>query len=76
MVDKVKLELRPYSALAILAFCREYVNDSNKDDSRIVALHEAVKEYEDEIYKKVSGAHLDDAILENKVNELTGRHPQ
>ena len=73
---KVKLELRPYTALTILSFCREYINDENINDSRLTAIHESVKEYEDEIYKKISPQELEDAILENKVNDLTGRHPE
>ena len=73
---KVKLELRPYTALTILSFCREYINDENINDSRLTAIHESVKEYEDEIYKKISPQELEDAILENRVNDLTGRHPE
>ena len=73
---KVKLELRPYTALAILVFCKEFINDENIDDERLVAIHESVKEYEDEIYKKISPQELEDAILENRVNDLAGRHPE
>lgn len=75
MPNKVKIELRPYTALAILKFCREFINDDNKDDSRFTAIHESVKEYEDEIYKRVTPAQLEDAILENRVNDVAKRHP-
>ena len=73
---KVKLELRPYTALTILSFLREYINDENINNSRLAAIHESVKEYEDEIYKKISPQELEDAILENRVNDLAGRHPE
>ena len=73
---KVKLELRPYTALTILSFCREYINDENINNSSLAAIHESVKEYEDEVYKKISTEELEDAILENRVNGLTGRHPK
>lgn len=75
MGKKVKLELRPYDALGILRFCREFINDDNKNDKRFTAIHESVKSFEDEIYKKINTDQLEDAILECKVNDLTDRHP-
>jgi hypothetical protein len=76
MAKKVKLELTPYNALAIIKFCREFINEDNKDDYRFKAIHEAVDEYEKEIYKNVSIEQLDDAIAENKVNHLIGKWPE
>lgn len=75
MSDKVKIELRPYDAIAILSFLREFINDENKNDSRLAAIHETVKEYEDEIHKNMTSDMLEDAILENSINGLAGRHP-
>lgn len=75
MADKVKLELRPYTALAILCFCKEYINDDNKNDPTFASIHESVNEYEQEINKKVSIQQLEDAKLENQVNQITGRCP-
>jgi lipoate-protein ligase A len=74
-MKKVNLELRPYTALAIVKFCREFINDENKRDKRFAAIHESVQEYEDEVYKKISMNQLEDAILECMVNDLTERHP-
>ncbi len=76
MANKVKLELRPYTALGILKFLREFVNDENRDDHRLVALHENVDEYEKEVHAKVTVEMIEDALLECKINELTGRHPE
>lgn len=73
---KVKIELRPYTALGILSFCREFVNDSNRDVKELIALHENVDAFEQEVFKNISLDKLEDARLELRVNELTGRHPK
>ena len=75
MGSLVKIELRPHDALGILSFLREYVNDSNKHDGNLAALHEMVNAYENQIYTNVSSKHLDDAELELSVNKITGRVP-
>jgi hypothetical protein len=75
VMKKVSLQLRPYDALAILSFCREYVNDSSKGISELTAIHEAVNAYEQELYKSTTMNQLEDAILESKINYLTNRHP-
>ena len=71
-MNKVKLELSPYNATAILKFCREYINDDVKDDYRFKAICDAVNEFEKEIYK-MSLDQLDDAIQENEVNKIIGK---
>ena len=76
MPEKVKLELRPYDALAMLCFVKEFINEKNKNDNRFAAIHETVDNYEKEIYKKLSSQQLEDAILENRVNDIAGRHPK
>lgn len=75
MVSKVKIELRPYDALAILTFCREYINDSNKHNPWFTAIHEAVSNYEEEIFNNLSTEQLADAKLECNVNYIADRHP-
>lgn len=75
MPDKVKLELRPYTALAILKLCREFINDENKNDPIFSAIHESIQEYEDEIYKRISSNQVADALLESKINNIAGRQP-
>ena len=72
---KVKIELTPYNALAILAFLREYINDENKHDSRFAAIHESVDEYAKEIFTKANNEQISAGIFESKVNDLLGRHP-
>lgn len=75
MIEKVKIELTPYNSLAILKFCREFINDENKDDYIFQPIHEAVNEFEQQVYKKMSPTQLDQAIHENSVNKLIGKFP-
>lgn len=75
MAKNVLIELAPYDALAILAFCREYINDETKDDYRFKAIQDAVYNYEQQIYLKVGNDQLDDAIAENETNRLIGKWP-
>ena len=51
---KVKIELRPYDALSILKFLREYINDENRNITQLAAIHETVDAYEKEIYKNIN----------------------
>ena len=74
-MEKVKITLTPYTALAILSFCREYVNDEVKGDLKFKAIYDSVAEYESEVYKKLSLDQLEDASVENSVNKLTGKWP-
>ena len=71
----VNIELSPYNALAILCFCHEFLEDQAKDDYRFKAIFDAVHEYEQQIYKKVTEKQLQDAIAENEVNRLIGKWP-
>ena len=73
--NKVTIELRPYDALAIYAFMREFINDDNKHLPAFAAIHETLAAYEKEIFLKVSDHHLNDALLENKVNYIANRQP-
>lgn len=76
MSKKVKIELRPYDALGILSFLREYINEKNRHDPKMAAIHETVDAYEKEIYKKVDLDMVEDASVENAVNRLCGRQPE
>lgn len=73
---KVNIELRPYNALEILRFCREWINDDTPNDYHFTAIKEAVQELEDEVYKKLTNEHLDEIDSENAVNKLIGKSPQ
>lgn len=76
MSKKVNIALRPYDALAIISFMREYINDSNRDWPELKAIHETVDAYEKEITEKISIDMIEDARLECKVNDISGRHPK
>ncbi len=75
MSKLVKLSLRPYTALAILSFMREYINDENKSDHRLKAIHEACDEYQQQITENITDDQIEDAKLELHVNYITNRHP-
>lgn len=73
--QKVKIELTPYNALAILSFMREYINDENKHDPELKAIHESVDEFTKQIYTKMTMSQLNAGIFESKVNDMIGKHP-
>ncbi len=73
---KVTLELKPYNAMTILRFLREFVNEDLTDDYQFTAIREAVDEYEKQIYKKISIPMLDEVEVENEVNQLIGKSPR
>ncbi len=75
MEETVKLEITPYNALAILSFLREFI-DKDCKDYKLQAITEAVKEYEDQVYKKVTPDHLTSCEIENQVNQALGRSPK
>lgn len=75
MSQKVRIELRPYDALEILSFLREYINEDNKNIPQLAAIHETVDAYEKEIYDKVNLEMLENAKLENEVNKICNRQP-
>jgi len=76
MSKQVNITLRPYDALAIMCFMREYINDSNRDWPELKAIHETVDAYEKQINEKVSIDMVEDARLECRVNDISGRHPK
>ena len=75
-MQKVKIELRPYDALQILTFLREFVNDGNKNIRQFAAIHEGVNAFESEVYKNCTTDMVKDAELELSINTLTQRVPK
>lgn len=74
-MENVRILLRPYTAIAIMCYLRETINDSNRDVPMLQAIHESVDEYERQIYSNITTDQLSDAMLENEVNYLTNRQP-
>lgn len=72
----VKIEITPYNALTILSFCREFINDDNKDNYMFKAIHEAVQQFENQVYEKIDDTMFEDAMQENQVNQLIGKSPK
>ncbi len=72
---KVPLELKPYSAITILSFLREFVNEETCDEYRFQAIKEAVDELEMQLTRHLTDEHWQEIDAENKVNELIGKVP-
>jgi len=72
-MSKVKLELTPYTAIAMLAFVREWVNEDTKNDPLYKPIQDACDEYEKEIVEKMTPTQLEDATMQNEVDKLTGK---
>lgn len=73
--DKVHIKLSPYTAIAILSFLREWINDDLPDEYQYTAIKEAVAEYQKEVYDNMTNDQFEAARLENSVNKLIGKSP-
>jgi len=72
---KVRIEMKPYNAISILAFCREYVNDDLSDDYKFEALREAVQELELQLTRNLTEENWEEIRSENQVNQMIGKSP-
>ena len=72
---KVPIELNPYNAISILAFCREFVNDDLADDYKFKAIREAVDELELQLTRNLTDENWEEIHTENKINQLIGKSP-
>ena len=72
----VTIKMKPYNAMAVLSFCREFVNDDTCDEYRFQAIKEAVKELEDQLSARLTNEHWDEINAENQVNQLIGKSPE
>lgn len=75
-MSKVKLELEPYNAIIILSFLREFVNEENADEYQFQSIHEAVKEYETELSRRLTEEQWNEIDAVNQVNQLIGKSPK
>ena len=73
---KVQLEMKPYNAITILSFCREFVNEETCDDYKFQAIKEAVDELEIQLGGHLTDEHWDEINSENQVNQLIGKSPE
>lgn len=72
---KIQLKLKPYNAITILAFCREYINDDLEEEYHFQAIKEAVAELEDQLAANLTDDAWDEITSENHVNQLIGKSP-
>lgn len=73
---KVPIEMKPYNAISILSFCREFINDDLCDEYRFKAIKEAVEELESQLGRNLTDEQWEEIRAENKVNQLIGKSPQ
>lgn len=72
---KVPIEMKPYNALSILSFCREFVNDDLIKEYKNQALREAVDELEQQLARHLTDEQWEEVRAENQVNQLIGKSP-
>lgn len=77
MADKTKvlIKMRPYNAIAVLSFCREFITDDTCDEYRFQAIKEAVDELEQQISRHLNDEQWEEIKAENQVNQLIGKSP-
>ena len=73
--SKVSIKMKPYNAVTILSFCREFINDDLCDEYRFQAIKEAVKELEMQLVRSLTDKHWEEITVENQVNQLIGKSP-
>lgn len=67
--------MKPYNAVTILAFCREFINDDSCGEYRFQAIKEAVEELEMQLVRSLTDKHWEEITVENQVNQLIGKSP-
>lgn len=60
--------------MTILSFLREFISD-DLEGYQLQAIKEAVTEFENEIYKKMTNEQMDECDKENAINQLIGKSP-
>ena len=74
-VMKVPIALRPYNAMVILSFCREFINDDTCDEYKFQAIKEAVDELEIQLGRHLTEEDWEEIRAESQVNQLIGKSP-
>lgn len=67
--------MKPYNAMIILSFCREFINDDTCDEYRFQSIREAVDELEMQLGRNLTDKHWEEIDIENSVNQLIGKSP-
>lgn len=71
--SKIFIELDPYNAIEILAFCRAFINDDLPNKYKYQVIKEAVDEFESELGTKISPEQFEEIMIQEKVNKLIGK---
>lgn len=77
MADKTKvsIEMKPYNAITVLSFCREFVNEDTCNEYRFQAIKEAVDELEQQLGRHLTDEQREEIRAEHQVNQLIGKSP-
>ena len=59
--------------MVLLKFFKDSVVDSIKNDTDFMVLHDAIIEYNKEVYDNISIEQLEDVYMEDMVNKLIGK---
>ena len=73
--SKVPIEMKPYNAITVLSFCREFITEDTCDEYRFQAIKEAVDELEQQLGRHLTDEQWEEIRAENQVNQLIGKSP-
>lgn len=72
----VTINLKPYDAVSILAFCREFINADTPNDYNYSAIKEAVSSFESQLMDNLSEDNWKEIYFENELNQVIGKVPK
>lgn len=73
-VKKVRIHLRPYTAICIYKFLSEFESDF-ENDPMLVSFKKCYEEYSNEVLGGMTREQMDDAVMETRLNQILERDP-
>lgn len=73
--SKIVVSISAYSAISVLSFCREFINDDLSDEYQFEAIKEAVKELEETVAMQLTDEHWEEIHQTSQLNQLIGKEP-
>ncbi len=73
MEEEINIKLRPSHCLEILNFLRQSINNNNRDNAKFQTIHEALNEFQRELFDNATADQLDYGMHEIEINMLIGR---
>jgi len=72
---KVPIEMKPYNAITVLSFCREFITADSCDEYKSMAIKEAVEELEMQLARNLTDEQWEEIKAENRVKKMIGKSP-